>query len=392
MAKKKGKRPQGEGSVYQRKDGKWECKIPVGKDPSTGKLKRKSFYGASQEEVRKKRDEYLTQKRTGTYIEPSKLTVGPFVGDWLKVFVKPNKKAATYAKYESVYLTHINKDLGNIELQKLTTMKVQEFYNTKAAKLSSSAVSIIHIVLHGAMEYAVEEKLIPKNPTSKTKRPSVKHKEVVVMTEEELQKYLLAAKEYRMFAAFFTALTTGLRRGELCALRWKHIDFKKEILKVRESLNRVQVERGKTELRIDTLKTDNAKRDIPLLPETIKILKDHREKQKKERQDIEGENKVVELKDNSLVFCTEEGKFYEPRNLLRLHKVILKKAGLRTDIKIHTLRHQFATMLLKKNVNLKYIIDLLGHADERMVLRTYGHSDDQDLKNAILELKDVIKA
>lgn len=392
MAKKKGKRAHGEGMLRERlnKDGTptgiWEARVTVGRDKS-GKLITKSFYGKGQKAVKEKRDKYLTEIRTGTYTEPSRLTVKQFIGDWLKLFARPNKKPATYAKYESIYRTHIVPELGDIQLQKLSLAKLQDFYNKKAEQKSSSTVSIMHIVLNGALEYAVEEGLIKKNPAKKTIRPTVKYKEVKPMTEDEMNAFLNTAKDHRMFAAFFLDLSTGLRRGELCALRWKNVDLDKGIIKVRESLNRVQIEKGKTDLVFNKdLKNKNAVRDVPLFSDAVEVLKAH-----KEQQDIEKDLFGEAYDDQDLVFCTGYGKPFEPRNLLRTLKIILKKAGLRQDITIHNMRHAFATHLLKKSVGLKKIIDLLGHADERMVLRTYGHSDDKDLRSAVQELATVLK-
>jgi len=389
MAKKARKRANGEGSLRERADGTWEATITIGRDRE-GNLIRKSFYGKTQTIAKEKRDQFLTEVRTGTYVEPSKLTVGQLVGDWLKVFAKPHMKRTTYAKYDSAYRTHIVPGLGHVLLQKLSTIKVQEFYNS--LKRSSSTISIVHIVLNKSLEYAVEEGLIKKNHAKKTTRPAVKYKEVVPMTEKELDRYFEAAGGHRMFAAFFTDLTTGLRRGELMALKWKKVDLDKGSVKITESLNRVQIELGKTELMFTDTKNENADRIVPLLPDTVKVLKTHKSKQAQEKLYL-GEA----YEDNDLVFCTGNGKPYEPRNLLRLHKSILTMAGLRNDITIHNLRHTFTTLVLKKmrqnkNVDLLALLKILGHADERMILRTYGHSDDEDLRNVIETLKDVIKA
>lgn len=383
MAKKQSKRANGEGTLRQRKDGIWEAAITTGRD-SSGRLIRKSFYGKTQTIAKEKRDKYLTEVRTGTYTEPSTLTVGQLIGDWLRVFCRPNKKPATYAKYDSVYRIHIVDGIGHILIQNLTTRDLQVFYNS--INRSTSTISIIHIVINGSLEYAVDQNLIKKNPAKKTKRPTVTYKKITPMTEEELEKFLSSAVKYRMFAAFFVDLSTGIRRGELCALRWARTDLTNGVLKIRESLNRIQIAPKKTELRFDNPKTKRATRDIPLLPDTIEVLKVHKAHQEKEKE-FWGEM----YQDNDLVFCTELGKPCEPRNLLRTLKLILTKANLRQDITIHNLRHTFTTALLKKRVSLKHIIDLLGHVDERMIIRTYGHSDDSDLISAIQELKGVIK-
>lgn len=387
MAKKKGKRANGEGTIRLRKDGRWEAIITTGRDPLTGKLIRKSFFGKTQSEAKAKRDDFLLQIKTGTYLEPHRTTLGSWINSWLEMFVKPTVRMSTYSKYMINFRTHVISGLGSVELQKLTTEHIQKFYNEKATTLSSSVIAILHQIVNKSLKQAVKQKLILTNPAEYTVRPSVKYKEITPLNASEVEQYLNAAKDDRLYAAFLLDITTGLRRGELLALRWSNVDLTTGVLTVSESLNRVETYSGKTTLLFSDPKTSNSKREIPLLSNVIQELKAHRARQLQERL-LLGEG----YQDNDLVFGTGLGTPIEPRGLLRKHKAILKKAGLREELRIHDLRHTFGTMLAQAGENPRNLQLLLGHADIKTTLGTYCHSTLEDKKRTIQTLGKIIKA
>lgn len=375
------KRASGEGLVRKRPDGRWEARITVGIDPVTGKPKFKHFYGKTQAEAIEKRDAYLTAVRTGTYVEPQKILFGEWVNRWLELFVKPKVRQSTYAKYQINTRTHIVPALGHIELQKLTTEHIQEFYNEKAQTHSSSVIAILHQIINGSLKQAVKQRVVLNNPAEYTERPQVRYREVEPLTEEEVSKFLQAARGDRLYAAFLLDLFTGLRRGELLALRWSDVDFKAGTITVRESLSRVEIEPGKTELVFSEPKTESGKRTIPLLPEVVQELKRHKARQNEERLFF-----GREYEDNDLVFCTPTGKPIDPRNFLRKLKGILKKAGLREEIRVHTLRHTFGNVIAQAGENPRNLQALMGHADIRTTLGTYCHSGLDDKRRAVEKL------
>ncbi|MCL6558700.1 MAG: site-specific integrase [Firmicutes bacterium] len=379
--KRRKRRASGEGTVRVRADGRWEAVIPVGRDPLTGKIQFKSFYGKSQKEAIEKRDQYLTEIRTGTYVEPDKTLFGTWVFRWLELFVKPKVRTSTYAKYHINARTHVLPALGQIELQKLTTEHIQEFYNKKAETHSSSVLAILHQIVNEALKQAVKQRLILYNPAENTVRPPVKYKEIPPLTEKELEKYLAEAKKDRLYTAFLLDLYTGLRKGELLALKWENIDLHAGILKVKESLGRVEIAPGKTALEFSDVKTEASKREIPLLPEIVQELKRHKARQNEEKLFF-GQG----YEDKGLVFASEEGRPIDPRTILKRQKAILKRAGLREEITIHTLRHTFATLLARAGVNPKELQLLIGHADIRTTLGTYYHPTLEDKKKAIEKL------
>jgi len=381
------KRGHGEGTIYKRKNGTWAAQVTIGRDPLTGKLKRKTFYGKTRKEVQEKRDTFMAEVKTGTYVEPNKTTFGDWTARWLELYVKPKVKMSTYSKYQIHLKTHIIPNLGHIELQNLTTDHIQEFYNALAKTHSSSVVAIVHQTVSGALKAAVKQKVILNNPAEHTVRPSVKYKEIMPLSKEEVAVYLEAAKGERLYAAFLLDFYTGLRRGELLALRWGDIDLDEGILKVKQSLSRVEnPDTGKSELIFSEPKTESSKREVPLLPFVVQELRAHKARQNEEKLLL-----GATYQDNGLVFATAEGKPVEPRNLLRKHKAILKKAGLRSEIRIHDIRHTFGTLLAQAGENPKNLQAILGHADIRTTLGTYCHSGIEDKKRTMERLAGILE-
>jgi integrase len=356
-------------------------------NPATGKLEYKFFYGRKQKEAIEKRDRFLTALRTGTYVERKKITFGEWVAKWLELFVKPKVRQSTFAKYQINFRTHILPELGGIELQKLTTEHVQAFYNKKAENYSSSVIAILHLVITGALKQAVKQRLILHNPAEHTVRPPVKHKEIKPLSVGEVREYLAEAKKDRLYAAFLLALYTGLRKGELLALRWEDVDLNAKILTVKRSMGRVEICPGKTELIFSEPKTAAAKREIPLLPEVVQELKKHKVRQNEEKLFF-----GQAYEDTGLVFASETGKPIDPRTFLKKHKAILERAGLRQEVTVHTLRHTFGTLLAQVGENPKNLQMLLGHADIRTTLGTYCHSTLEDKRRAVEKLREMVKA
>lgn len=472
MGKKSGKRANGEGVLRERSDGRWEARVPTEIDPLTGKQKFKSFYGHTQTEAKAKRDEYLTAVRTGTYVEPKKVLFGDYMKKWLELFVQPKVKESTYSKYLFNMNNHVIPELGKIELQKIDVDTLQKFYNDKAKGLSTSVIAILHQLINGCLKHAVKKRDVLNNPAQLTERPRVRYKDVKPLTKEELQKFLDVAKNDPFYLMFLLDLHTGLRKGELLALRWQDVDLKAGVLHVERSLGRIAKpgEKG-TKIVVSSTKTEAGVRDIPLPAEIITLLKSHKAAQNErklalgQKSDATAEepsplapkglkvtvdaagvkaswsvvsgakdyiiyhdgirlcntngattwsftaspgphtitvsavssnddewDKCPEVKytDGDYIFDNGYGKPIEARWLLRRLKVVLEKAELRQDIRMHTLRHTFGTMLAQDGENPRNLQELLGHADIRTTLGTYVHSTLEDKKRAVNRLASLM--
>lgn len=400
------KRGHGEGTIYKRANGQWAAQVTVN-DPLAGTVKRKTFYGKTRREVLEKLDTFKAEVKTGSYVEPSKTQFGEWVTRWLELYVKPKVKMSTFSKYVINANTHIIPFLGHILLKQLTTDHIQAFYNQLAKTHSTSVLGIVHQVLSGALKAAVKQKVIIYNPAEHTVRPAVTYKEITPLSVDEVKRYLDVARNDKLYAAFLLDFYTGLRRGELLALRWsdltlrtkkgvaltmaddipwERIDMRSGALQVRQSLSRVENYEGTTQLVFSTPKTESGKREIPLLPFVLQALRAHKAVQTQEKLLLGSA-----YADKGLAFATAAGSPIEPRNLLRKHKEILRVAGLRTELRIHDIRHTFGTLLAQAGENPKNLQVIMGHADIRTTLGTYCHSGIEDKMRAVERLADVIK-
>lgn len=395
MPRKTKKRGQGEGSISKRTRGNriyYEARITVGYT-ETGSPKQKSKYFKTRKEAQDWLVEATYQKKHGTFVEPSKITLGEWLERWLTVYVKPTVKPGSYANYVDVIQKHIIPSLGDTPLQTLRTNTIQDFYNQKRENgrldgkggLSPRMIHLMHQVISRALKQAVRENLISTNPAEHTTLPSLKYKEMTTLKPEEIKEYLEAVKSDRLYVAFLLELNTGLRRGELLALSWDCIDFEKKKLTIKRTLARVRLpDKGTSELKFSEPKTKSGKRDIPLHQNIIKELQAHKARQNKEKL-LHG----PKYTDNDLVFCTPQGTPIEPRNFHRKHTEILKKAGL-PHIRVHDLRHTVATLLVNNGIDPENIRALLGHSKTSTTLDLYCHSTSEGKEKAIETLSQII--
>ncbi len=366
MAKKR-RRGASEGTIYQRKDGRWAAQVTVGYD-AEGRQKRATVYGKTRAEVVEKLDQLRLARRTGTLVENHKITLSEWLERWLSVYQRPAVSKKTYALQRMLVRRHIIPDLGHIPLLKLKPNTIQHLYASKLESLSSQTVRHIHNILNKALKQAEREGLIPRNPVQATSPPKVvRQNEMRPLTREEVGRLLSALEGERLGAAFILGLATGLRRGELLALRWSDIDLDKATLQVRRALDRVVQDDGTTRLEFTDVKTPKSRRLIPLAGEVIRVLKAHKARQAQEKLAL-GEA----YKEADLVFATTLGTPVCPRSFLRLWARILKRAGI-PHTRFHNLRHTFATLLLEGGEHPKVVQELLGHSTVSMTLDTYSH-------------------
>ncbi|HHU87405.1 MAG TPA: site-specific integrase [Peptococcaceae bacterium] len=384
--KKTKKRGNNEGTIVQRPDGRWMAQITVGYNPVNGNPKRRTFYGKTRKEVVEKMDAARAEIRAGTYVEPTKLTTGDWIKQWLVDYMKPSLRTTTWASYDHIAKLHIIPVIGKIPLNRLTTSDLQKLYSEKLANgrvdgkggLSIRTVRYIHQIIHGALEKAKEVKLVQSNVSEATNLPKLKYKEKMPLTSEQVRRFKTVIKQDRLYAAFLLELATGLRRGELLALKWEDIDLEKGVLSVKRTITRTRIEGGKTKtgLVFQEPKTDQSKRTVPIPASVVAELKAHKARQAQEKLRLGGEivngEYVPNYKDNGLVFCTVDGKPLDPRNLLRTHTRLLEKAKL-PHVSFHDLRHTFATIMMEMDENPRILQEILGHANVNITLGIYSH-------------------
>lgn len=400
MAKR---RANGEGSVVKRKDGRWMSAVTVGWDSEKQKPKRIFLYGKTQQEVIDKKNEIVQAQRAGTYTEPSKCTFGEWLDTWLNEYSKPNNRETTYDFYEYLIRVHIKPGLGHYALRDIRPEHLQRFYNQKRIEkvmdrkkktnapkkpmgerkqspsepklLSPRTVRYMQIVINRALLKAVECWKIARNPNESIEVIKTPKAKVKFLEPEQIADFLESIQSDKWYAAFLTELGTGMRVGELAALKWRNVDLKSGIIHVREAVSRVNVYgegTGKSKLVFHPPKTEKGIRSIPLPDDVTTELKRLKTEQKRLRRWITKGTETEEFDEETFVFAWEDGRMVEPGFLSKHFLKLIREKGY-SDIHFHSLRHSYATMLLKNGEDLKVIQENLGHATYQTTSDIYTH-------------------
>ncbi len=358
MAKR---RANGEGSIRKRKDGRWEGRYTAGRDPVTGRTTYKNVLGKTQAEVKAKLKSAI-EKSGVQSLRTERYTVGQWLDAWMENYAKLQIRASSYKTYQGFVENHIKPTLGNVPLEKLTAMDLQKLYKhllesgrvectesrNRPKGLSVKTVRNINQMISSALNCAVEQRLIPSNPTKGCVLPKLERKEMKILPPESLGTFFEEARRSGVFELYYIDLATGLRRGELLGLKWSDIDLVKGIMHVRRQILR---QNGKV---VEApLKTKNSYRSIAIGADAIKVLKG------------------MEQKDE-YVFPSPYGGPMSPDSVLHMLQRVLKRAGLER-IRFHDLRHTFSVLALQNGVDVKTLSAMLGHYSAGFTLDTYAH-------------------
>ncbi|HEY4001311.1 MAG TPA: site-specific integrase [Candidatus Xenobia bacterium] len=366
MAKKNtGRRGHGEGSITQRKDGRWVGRLDLGYE--NGKRKVKDFYGQTQKEVVDKLTKARRDLQQGLPVAVERQTVGGFIEEWLTRGPELlNIRPSTHNSYCFVARSYLVPTLGRIQLLKLTARELNSLYASllKDGK-SARTVQYAHSVLHRILKDAARMDLIPRNPADLVDAPRAAKKELTPPDHQQLVAFLDAAKKDRLHALYVLAITCGLREGELLGLKWPDLNLEAAELQVRRTVYRVK---GQGWV-VNEPKTAKGRRMIALPDVAVEALRRHRVAQLEERLAA-----GPTWKDNGWMFPNTEGTLMERQNLVqRCFKPLLEKAGMPATTRFHDLRHAMATMMLEDGAHPKVVQERLGHATISVTLDTYSH-------------------
>ncbi len=368
------KRANGEGSIYKRADGRWAASVSVEHG------KRKAFYGKTRQDVALKLAVAIKARQDGLPLVAERQTVANYLQHWLET-AKPTVRPRTFVRYEEYVRLHAIPELGRLSLARLSPQHLQRLYASRLdAGLSQTTVAHLHAVLHRALEQAARWGLVPRNVAKLVTPPRSSRQEMATLSPEQARAFLVAAQGDRLEALYVLALNTGMRQGEMLALRWRDVDLEGGSLQVRATLQRTS--EGFT---FSEPKTAHSRRQVALTAPAVEALRRHRT-----RQSVERLSMGAAWEDNDLVFANEVGRPIEGTNLIRRwFYPMLERADL-PRIRFHDLRHTAATLLLGQGVHPKIVSEMLGHSQIAITLDLYSHVTPTMQRQAVEALEAVL--
>ena len=374
--------PKGDGSIFQRKDGRWQGFILSGYS-ADGKAKRRYFSAATEEEAVQKKHELIAKNHLGL-LNPTTTTVAEYLEAWLNAKAR-NVKPRTERYYRYHVEKHILPQLGGQRLRDLTSSQLRAFIAQVADTVSANEANKTRQTLTCALRDAAFEDLIHSNPAQRVRKlreePSERE---FLWTADQIRAFLAVATEHRLGAAFHLALATGLRHGEVLGVRWKDIDSGQ--LRV----SQVIVHFG-ADLTLSTPKTSASRRLIPLDPGTLALLEARRHLQNEEREKTAPLWGSPSPEFQDLVFTNELGGPLHPRNFDRVWYRLQQKAGVPRR-RFHDLRHMYTSMMAAKGFDPTLVSSLLGHTDPSFTLRRYSHAFESQRQRAAVPLDELLEA
>ena len=368
------RRPSGDGLVRKRADGRWEGRIVVG-HKEDGKPIYRSVFAEKQSDLMPKLHELKDQYAGVELTEDSSITLGEWLERWLNEYKKSILRPSTYAGYSKDIANHILPYLGSKRITQLKTADIQKHYNRllesgriqdngKGKGLSNATVRGIHMILREALDSAVREGLIPKNPADGTSPPKIYRSEKQVLTKDQLETFMkLIEDDEEWYDFFYTEIITGMRQGEICGLRWEDFDREKRTLRVARSVDFVN-----KELVVGETKTEDGKRTI-YLPDSLWHILTERQSQKGAFSDWIFPN-----------LLKPEWPL-NPSRAYRQLKKLLEIGGL-PSIRFHDLRHTFTSHAANSGIAPKTLSEIVGHSKASFTLDHYAHVTSDMQKNA----------
>lgn len=331
-----------------------------------------------------KPQEYKQPQVTLEWVKPPRETplegtVESLMVQWL-AYKKHQIKANTLQTYQRAFVQFINPHLGHCPLEDLRALQVEDLVQTMLQKGASNHNAAYTLkVLRSALRQGQRWEVVNRNVAEYIKAPQVVHKTMQVWTPAEVQTFLQFARETRLYAMFYLALVTGMRKGELLGLRWQDVHWEKKELQVVQNLTLI---RGS--IHISTPKTRASKRTIALADDVLEVLRQHQQEQERELHSLKVRHEVEP------VFASLEGSYLDPNNMTRTYRSLLEKSGV-TRIRFHDLRHTAASLLIRQGVPAKLVSDRLGHTDVAFTLKVYTHLYDDQKHDAARPLETLMQ-
>ncbi|MEG2289956.1 MAG: tyrosine-type recombinase/integrase [Clostridium sp.] len=346
----------------EKHNGSYRYRIELNKDLITNKRKTISKSGFKlKKDATKALNQKLVEINDGKYIEDKKISVEYFLTEWIESY-KNNIAPSTFKRYKE-FCTSVNNHIGSIELLKLTPIIIQGLYTELLNKgLSKSTVLKVHRCLKLALKQAVGWNMLNSNPCDNVKPPRPDKVDIQIWDESTTKRFLFLSRDEGIYIVIAIALGTGMREGEICALKWDCVDLKNGEIYVKRSLQNID-----GVLTLKEPKTKGSIRRISIAPDLVNVLKEY----KKYQTEMKMLNRRNYTDDNFV--CTwEDGRPYAPLYIAKKFPLLISKYNV-PKIRFHDLRHTHATILLLHDVPAKIVSERLGHSTISITLDTYSH-------------------
>lgn len=406
MAKKnkvvnKTRRANNEGSIFQRKDGRWAGYVSMGFD-GEGKPIRKIIYGKNQTEVAKKLSEISGRLQSNSYEILEKKTFGELMKEWLLVFKKSAVSPRTFEGVIRNFKLHIEPMLGNMKVYEVDTAAIQKVVNAMIdEEYNNNTIKKVKFIFNQFFDYAIDNKWVQFNPTAKVK---VRSKDRVQNNDKNKYKAMTPETREKFFTALsgdesnflkplcVTLLFAGLRIGEVLALRWDNFDEQKKTLSIESGITQVPSfdSDGNITKRVTVVgdtKTACSVRTIPITDVVVNSLQEWKNKQSIKSREINFDL----VKNDRYIFGNDDGSVRTYSGTRKIFDRFKKRNNLNDyQIHFHTLRHTFSNMLFELNENPKAIQQLLGHKDVKTTISVYNSVNNEYVRATTERLNESI--
>lgn len=357
------------GHVRRRGERSWELKFDLGTDPATGKrLTRYHSFKGTKREAEAELTRLKAGADKGDYVDPSKTTLAAFLDGW-EVWAATQVSAKTLERYKELLAHHVRPHLGATRVQRLKPINFAELYGKlqrakpQGAGLAPRTVGHVHRLLHRALGHAVKWNVIASNPVDAAEPPRVERTEIEILPPEQIRRVLQALRGRALYPIAVLALATGMRRGEIAALRWADIEF--DVGKVRVERSLEQTNSG---LVFKAPKTKAGRRIISIPPSIVAVLRDHWRQRQEQRLAL-GMGKAAA---DDLVFARPDGNPWPPDSLTTAWSKAIAALKL-PKITLHGLRHTHASQLIAAGLDVVTVSRRLGHGNPTVTLAVYAH-------------------
>lgn len=378
MARKQGRRANGEGSVYQRGDGRWVAAVSF--TDSDGRARQRTVYAKTQKEAIARKQELIKERDGGKLLAPAKETVGDFLAQWLTDVVPVKRRPATVHVYRSMVTHHLIPALGHIRIDRLRPEHVERMQRQALqAGLTPRTVQLMRSTLAAALNVAVARGRVARNIVELVDGPRIEPYAATVLTATAAKRLMQEAADDRFEAGYHLALYLGLRMGEVLGLRWQDIDWQRKQIQIRVQLAAV----GPPPVFAEP-KTRGSRRTLPLIPRLEVLLK------QRHLQQLEDQMKTgTAWQDFDLVFTRPNGLPMHEATCRHIFHRLLRAAEL-PPMRFHDLRHACATLLAAEGVSARLSMAILGHASLAVNQLVYTHVMDGDMSDAVATLAQAI--